>query len=705
MADDAQDRLDSWKEIGTYLQRDLRTARRWEKEEGLPVHRHSHRNRATVYAYRSEIDAWRASRRVVTEPPPPLPLWKTLLTGPRPLAFILTVALCLITVGAGVRPQVASAKASVETRRVWAKAKGRYDAVSPDGQFVIFLDNGTGNVAVHDVAAMNDRLLTHTGDWSRTDGSWAGRSTFSADGSQVAYGWGTPQGVQLRTLALRGTETGPPRIIRQSSEDGSIAPFGWSPDGKRVYVERILKGSRIVQLAVVSIQDGSLRVLKSLSWLSVQAKLSPDGRSIAYDLPVGDGAPSSDIAVLASDGSQESIVVQHPAKDFDPMWSPDGKRVLFLSDRTGRTALWSVAVENGKAQGSPELVRADVGRILPLNITRDGTLYYWTSDQHRNLYSVDVDGNLRATKAPVPVTDRFVNSNFHASWSPDGERLAYYSLREGAYERFFGNSALEVQTVLVIRSVRSGEERDIHLPLQILAYPQAAEPKWFPDGRSVLVEGWVAQTPALGYYRVDLTTGKTELLLRPSKSSAHLDLSPDGRFIWDSLYTLRCFDIKSRQQVDISKLLSSFPNISKAHRGQFALSPDGKQIAVAYPIDGTLNGPDDVYIVPITGGKARLVSKMRNGPDNESGNTLAWTPDQRFLVYAQRDKDGTRTSLWRVPVTGGAPQRVGVSTSGRFKTPRVQPGGRKIVYETIEGSLWENSELWALENFLPRTEK
>jgi hypothetical protein len=56
-------------------------------------------------------------------------------------------------------------------------------------------------------------------------------------------------------------------------------------------------------------------------------------------------------------------------------------------------------------------------------------------------------------------------------------------------------------------------------------------------------------------------------------------------------------------------------------------------------------------------------------------------------------------------VTGGAPQRVGVSTSGRFKTPRVQPGGRKIVYETIEGSLWENSELWALENFLPKAEK
>ena len=76
-------RLESWKEIGAYLQRDLRTARRWEKEEGLPVHRHSHTSRASVYAFPSEIDAWRASRKVVPEP---LPLWKTLLAPPRSLA-------------------------------------------------------------------------------------------------------------------------------------------------------------------------------------------------------------------------------------------------------------------------------------------------------------------------------------------------------------------------------------------------------------------------------------------------------------------------------------------------------------------------------------------------------------------------------------------------------------------------------------------
>lgn len=53
------DRLDSWKEIAAYLDRGVRTVRRWEQEEGLPVHRQVHRTLGSVYAYRSEIDAWR----------------------------------------------------------------------------------------------------------------------------------------------------------------------------------------------------------------------------------------------------------------------------------------------------------------------------------------------------------------------------------------------------------------------------------------------------------------------------------------------------------------------------------------------------------------------------------------------------------------------------------------------------------------------
>ena len=64
-------RLDSWKEIAAHLDRGIRTVKRWEKDEGLPVHRHLHRKLGSVYAYRDEVDAWLRSRGQRLEPEPP----------------------------------------------------------------------------------------------------------------------------------------------------------------------------------------------------------------------------------------------------------------------------------------------------------------------------------------------------------------------------------------------------------------------------------------------------------------------------------------------------------------------------------------------------------------------------------------------------------------------------------------------------------
>ena len=59
-----EDRLDSWKEIAAYLKRDVTTVQRWEKREGMPVHRHVHDRMGSVYASRAELDAWARSRNL-----------------------------------------------------------------------------------------------------------------------------------------------------------------------------------------------------------------------------------------------------------------------------------------------------------------------------------------------------------------------------------------------------------------------------------------------------------------------------------------------------------------------------------------------------------------------------------------------------------------------------------------------------------------
>jgi hypothetical protein len=78
---------------------------------------------------------------------------------------------------------------------------------------------------------------------------------------------------------------------------------------------------------------------------------------------------------------------------------------------------------------------------------------------------------------------------------------------------------------------------------------------------------------------------------------------------------------------------------------------------------------------------------------------LAWTPDQKFLIFGQGDKAARSLSvLWKVPVTGGQPQQMGISIPGRIKSPQIHPDGKRIFFSGIERS---PDELWALENFLP----
>ena len=60
--------LDSWKEIAAYLKRDVRTLQRWEKQENLPVRRHRHDRLGSVFAYKSELDAWRLDRQLPPQP-------------------------------------------------------------------------------------------------------------------------------------------------------------------------------------------------------------------------------------------------------------------------------------------------------------------------------------------------------------------------------------------------------------------------------------------------------------------------------------------------------------------------------------------------------------------------------------------------------------------------------------------------------------
>ena len=69
-SEEPRTRLDSWKEIASYLGRSEKTVRRWEETEGLPVHRLHHEKRPSVYAYTGELEQWRETRKTAVESEP-----------------------------------------------------------------------------------------------------------------------------------------------------------------------------------------------------------------------------------------------------------------------------------------------------------------------------------------------------------------------------------------------------------------------------------------------------------------------------------------------------------------------------------------------------------------------------------------------------------------------------------------------------------
>jgi tetratricopeptide (TPR) repeat protein len=100
-------RLNSWKEIAAYLGRDARTVQRWEKNEGLPVHRYWHEAQASVYAIPAELDEWlsRRAQPAAGASSPAAPLWRRPpLRRIAGLAGILAIALVLVSQPWRVRP-------------------------------------------------------------------------------------------------------------------------------------------------------------------------------------------------------------------------------------------------------------------------------------------------------------------------------------------------------------------------------------------------------------------------------------------------------------------------------------------------------------------------------------------------------------------------------------------------------------------------
>src|ERR1700724_2887992 len=232
-------RLDSWKKIASYLKRDVSTVQRWERREAMPVHRHLHDKLGSVFAFRSELDAWWESRSTrltqegAGESGTAARLRPVRLVGFALAAAVVLIACALAWFAAKTdyfwRSSLANAKF---TRLVDFAGTAQAAAISRDGKFVAFLGDRGGQIDawVSELGSGTYRNLTH-GDVRDMANPWIRSLGFSADSSLVSIWTRRPDGSQPGDVNVFAVPTagGPLRPYLLEA-----AEFDWSRDGKRL---------------------------------------------------------------------------------------------------------------------------------------------------------------------------------------------------------------------------------------------------------------------------------------------------------------------------------------------------------------------------------------------------------------------------------------------------------------------------------------
>jgi Tol biopolymer transport system component len=613
-------------------------------------------------------------------------------------------------------------------------------SISWDGRRLGYVDWSTAGAAdlfVRDLRSGTSRRLTRTGN---TEGSWSrfpGGAAISRDGSRIAYEWNEAEDVTLRVLPVaRPAER--PRVLVAANTLRHISPQDWSADGQWIAAWWTRADNRR-EIGLISTVDGSLRPLAPIDRACAcesRVALSPDGSYLAFHLP-GAGTRTRDIFVVPAAGGAVQTLVEYRGDDELIGWTPDGRGVVFKSDRSGATGFWLAPFKAGAA-GQPKELKRDVGTFVPVGTTASGAIHGCRCEQTggSDIKHASLDFSTgRVLDPPVDAVQEFVGTNSQPFWSNDGTMFVYRSLRPNQ------------DPILVLRSAGTLE---VVRELRPRLY-QLIDPRWSPDDRSIVVLGRDFEN-RFGYYRVDVSTGlatalvtfgagsnigamspeaswspdgskfyyrrrvstephealmveldvatgQERVLVRQPGQTGHIPatLSPDGRQLYYREPTgagplaIVVLDLESgtRRQV-----------FQAARIGGFSRSPDGRTLAVT--IEPAAGEPGSLVLVPEAGGDARTIWRFVGEEPIATQSAGAWARDGRSLV-TRRMAGPNRPQLWWLAIDGSGQRQLTEFNDLVPQGLRVHPDGTRVLFgATVAGDPppSPSTEVWVWDRLL-----
>lgn len=543
-----EDRLDSWKKIASYLKRDVSTVQRWERREAMPVHRHLHDKQGSVFAFRSELDAWWGSRRTwLTQDDagqseraapvrPSRHVWLALAAA----AVLIAGALAWLAAGAGYfwRSPLANARF---TRLADFAGTEQAAAISRDGKLVAFLADRDGQIDawLSEAGSGTYRNLTH-GDVRDMVNPWIRSLAFSPDSSLVSIWTRRADGSQPGDVSVLAAPTGGGALrpyLREAAE------FDWSRDGKRLVYHTTAPGDPL--FVRESGKPGDRRIYVAPAGVHCHFPVwSPDDAFIYFSR----GVPPDDWDIwrIQPSGAGLERITAHNGRVTYPVML-DRRTLLYLATDADGSGPWMYAMDVERRIA--HRISSGLESYTSLAASADGMRLVATIASARtSLWRMPLTERTATTAAAGPslvaanaVTPRLATDSL-LYVSRRGDKQGIWALTHGTSREIWSSARAHIVGGPAIatdgRIAFSVDDRGTTLlymmdtdgsHVRVLADSLAlrGNPTWAPDGQSVVSAVVRGGEPRLT--RIFLN-GDSPLPL-VSEYSIDPVWSPDGRFL------------------------------------------------------------------------------------------------------------------------------------------------------------------------------